>query len=158
MGISNNALTSVPDIRDFMFGGQAEFTLHSIPTGKHFTYRIINHSSNPEHSIRFVFFLGGSDNDSDWVYAGTLKRFFTHKDGETKYTGQLKFNHTARSPDPGSAVMQAFGWMVHMLNKNTVAADQIEFMHTGRCSACGRKLTTPESIRTGLGPVCRSKL
>ena len=26
--------------------------------------------------------------------------------------------------------------------------------HSGTCSRCGRVLTTPESIRSGLGPVC----
>lgn len=31
---------------------------------------------------------------------------------------------------------------------------QIEVWHEGRCGACGRRLTVPESIANGLGPVC----
>lgn len=30
----------------------------------------------------------------------------------------------------------------------------MEVMHTGRCCACGRELTDPESIRLGIGPQC----
>jgi hypothetical protein len=30
--------------------------------------------------------------------------------------------------------------------------------HEGRCCRCGRKLTVPESIETGLGPECASRL
>jgi hypothetical protein len=30
-------------------------------------------------------------------------------------------------------------------------------MHDGHCSVCGRKLTTPESLDSGIGPVCAAK-
>jgi hypothetical protein len=33
-----------------------------------------------------------------------------------------------------------------------------EVYHEGRCGRCNRKLTVPESIETGLGPECASKL
>jgi len=32
--------------------------------------------------------------------------------------------------------------------------DNVEFYHSGNCAKCGRKLTTPESIKNGLGPIC----
>ena len=152
MGISENVLQNPPDVLDFMFGGQAEFTLHSKVTGKHYTYRVIHNRQDKDHPLKFVFFLGGSDNDNDWVYAGSLRRF----DKSPHIT--VSFLLTNKSPPKNMPGIKAFGWMVHMLNKHTVAADQMEIMHSGVCSACGRKLTTPESIRTGLGPVCRSKL
>lgn len=151
-------LTSVKDIRDYMFGGKAEFTLQSNVTGKHFTYRVLKYSDD---KIRFVFFLGGSNNDTDWIYAGKLRRFKRDPNAlSTPLTknNELAFARTPKSPSSAAPVMQAFGWFIHMLNKDTIAEDQVTFLHSGKCSACGRKLTTPESIQTGMGPVCRSRL
>lgn len=144
-----NKLDNVQHIRDYMFGGKAEFTLHSLVTDKHFTYRVIEHNQKQDETVRFVFFLAGSNNDNDFSYAGTLKK---------KYGEYYHFNATKKSPNMSTPVMQAFGWFISRLNKDDIAEDQIEFLHSGTCSACGRKLTTPESIRIGMGPVCRSKL
>lgn len=33
----------------------------------------------------------------------------------------------------------------------------VQIFHTGYCGKCGRKLTTPQSIQTGLGPTCQSR-
>ncbi len=158
--ITTAQLRDVKDIRDYMFGGKSEFTLHSLKTDNHFSYKIINHSEKPDHCVRFVFFLGGSNNDTDWVYAGTLKRFRRNPE-RLAHTGeknnQLSFNLTMNSPKKETPVMVAFRWMVFMLNHDKIS-DDLEFMHSGKCSACGHKLTTPESIRTGMGPVCRSRL
>jgi hypothetical protein len=33
----------------------------------------------------------------------------------------------------------------------------MELWHEGRCGKCGRALTVPESIESGLGPVCESR-
>ena len=35
--------------------------------------------------------------------------------------------------------------------------EHLEIFHEGRCCACGRKLTTPESILSGIGPECAKK-
>ena len=35
--------------------------------------------------------------------------------------------------------------------------DAIRFMHAGRCCRCGRVLTVPESIATGIGPECAAR-
>jgi hypothetical protein len=34
--------------------------------------------------------------------------------------------------------------------------NQIELYHLGNCLKCGRVLTDSESIRIGLGPICRA--
>jgi len=151
MGILENGLLKDPDnIRDFVFGGHAEFTLHSLKTDKHFTYQIIDNWEEPTHPLKFVFFLAGSNNENDWSYLGSIRRFANTPDKKAS------FLLTKKSPSKETLVIKAFEWFIRQLNKNTIDGDQLEFMHSGKCSACGRKLTTPESIRTGLGPVCRS--
>ena len=144
-------LNDVQDIRDYMFGGKAEFTLHSLKTDNHFTYKIIYHSPDPERLPKkpWLFYLSGNDNVSDWEYGFKFEY--------SKITGVIGISMTRKSPDITSNSMIAIRWFVWMLNKGVVS-DDLEFMHSGKCSACGRKLTTPESIRTGMGPVCRSRL
>jgi hypothetical protein len=41
------------------------------------------------------------------------------------------------------AAVEATGWKVH---------------HEGRCGRCGRTLTVPESIESGIGPECAKKM
>jgi hypothetical protein len=41
-----------------------------------------------------------------------------------------------------------------MVQGKTPAEVDLEVWHEGRCGACGRRLTVPESIERGLGPEC----
>jgi hypothetical protein len=34
----------------------------------------------------------------------------------------------------------------------------VEFWHEGKCCRCGRKLTVPASIASGIGPECATKI
>lgn len=47
----------------------------------------------------------------------------------------------------------------HRQQGRTDIADRFELMLTnmGRCKACGRTLTDPDSIRRGVGPGCAAK-
>ena len=150
--MSMDFLESVDDIRNYMFGGKAEFTLQSNVTGKHYTYRILSKNDDPDYPIKFLYVLSGSDNDSDWAYAGTVRMLKNNPSHEITYNTTDKAKFTRTSPS-----MIAFRWAIWMLNKNTMSP-MLSFLHSGKCSACNRKLTDPESIRTGMGPVCRSKL
>ncbi len=89
--------------------------------------------------------LTGPDNTADYTYLGTVF-------GDPG--GRLTFRLTGKSRLPESAKsVQAFRWML----KRIVEMQSLEpavLYHEGRCGACGRKLTVPESIRSGLGPVC----
>ena len=144
-------LKNIQDIRDYMFAGRAEFTLHSLVSDKHFTYKILCDFNVPDHPIRFLYFLTGSDNEQDFRYAGVTRAMKISPDKS------IYFSITKKSPPTHSPAITAYKWFIRQLNKGELP-DTVEFMHSGKCSACGRKLTTPESISTGLGPVCRSKL
>jgi len=46
----------------------------------------------------------------------------------------------------------AFAFFMAKMNKlNKIG---LNFFHEGKCGKCGRKLTTPESIKNGFGPTC----
>ena len=149
--MTKEIMNNVDDIKNYLFGGKAEFTLHSLKTDKHFTYKIVSDNKNPGHPIRFLYFLVDSNNEDDFRYAGVTRRMVNAPDKS------VYFGITKKSPRNKTPAITAYRWFIHHLNKGELP-DTVEFMHSGKCSACGRKLTTPESIRTGLGPVCRSSL
>ena len=137
-------LTDIEDIRNYLRGGSAEFTLQSIKTGSHHTYRL---RQIPNGTGFFVTHLTGPDNDSehDYRYLGIMSDAIDRLIA-TKATGPM-----------GPAFI-GLGWFLRCLASNCEKLSQVEFLHSGKCSKCGRKLTTPESIKRGMGPVCREKL
>lgn len=53
---------------------------------------------------------------------------------------------------------KALAWLVKGLAQGADLTKAVELRHEGRCGRCGRKLTTPASIDTGIGPVCAAAL
>ena len=67
------------------------------------------------------------------------------------------FRHSKKSKisnDAKSAIV--FDYVFHHLGMKTLNTS-IEIFHDGRCGRCGRQLTDPTSVETGLGPYCRKK-
>lgn len=50
-----------------------------------------------------------------------------------------------------------FKWAARFLANPSEFEDKVALKLEGRCRVCNRKLTTPASIDTGVGPVCGSK-
>jgi hypothetical protein len=136
-------LDSVEDIKRFVVGGNAIFTLESKKTGRWFTYRI-KKSKTIENSPFFVSVLTGCDNESAYTYMGSI---FKNED-------KLKFNLTKNSKIGEDAMSyKAFNVFFNLLLLNKIHED-MGIYHRGLCCVCGRTLTTPESIKNGIGPFC----
>lgn len=126
--------------RDFYLAGAATFTVENPTTGRRFTFRVQQSEPGFPHFVRV---LNGPDNTTDYAYLGTL-----FEDG---FVVTRKSQFTASSP-----AARAFTWLHARLSAGADLGPVI-FRHEGRCGACGRPLTVPESIDTGLGPVCALK-
>ena len=133
-------LKNIDDIKMYIYGGKAELTLQSSATQKHFTY-LIKKSKNSE-----LFFVSVLTGESTYTYLGCLV-----KD---------KFNTTKKSKITENAQSYlAFQFFyTNLMNKNTKNLDKLIIFHSGRCSKCGKTLTTPESIKRGVGPYCAKLL
>jgi hypothetical protein len=129
----------------FLLAGNAHVTFQSRRTGTRFTYRVVLAEARqggdraPPH---FVSVLTGPD---DYTYLGCIF------DGQRFVHG--KKSHIASNAP--SAV--AFGWVWEKLSRGEMHPE-LAVWHEGRCGACGRRLTTPESIANGLGPVCAGRV
>ena len=126
-------ITDIQHIKDFLFAGNATFTIVSKKTGTRFTYNL------KENKNRYFLKLLGGDNK--WQNAGVMFNKTTY------YNGQYsKIKKDAKS-------IIAFTWFLKQLTQNK-PLDQLEFWHAGKCGKCARMLTVPESIKIGLGPIC----
>ena len=139
-------------INAFMHAGKAVFTVVSRKTGTRFTYRV-RKADRPD--FFFVDLLTGPENTADYAFIGTIGR---RLQGDGCWAFQYSHRADSYSHENAPSVV-AISWLVERLNYVGRPLDpaQIEFWHAGTCARCGRDLTDPESIETGLGPVCREK-
>jgi hypothetical protein len=136
------ALDSANDALRFIFGGNATFTLRSAKTGTRYTYRI---RQKDETTPFFASLLTGADNERDFTYICHIPQ-----DTRDRLVGGSKGRY-------GTLPFTALAWTIDQLARKARIPDDLEVYHEGRCCACGRKLTTPESILSGIGPECAKK-
>lgn len=135
-------------VQQYAVAGNSTFTLKSLATGQHYTFRVRapeRKEGQPEPQIRFVAAMHGSDNENSFKYLGTIYP-------EGNYSHGRK---SSISQDAPSA--KAFRWFwAHV--RADVMPPKCEVMRSNTCCRCGRKLTNPESILSGIGPECAEKI
>ena len=135
---------NVEDIKKFIVGGKAIMTLESKRSSRWFTYKIKRAKKDDLTSPFFVSVLTGMDNESAYTYMGTI---FDN-------AGKLTFTLTKNSKIGEDALSyKAFSFFFKLLLENKLH-DEIAIYHRGICGRCGRTLTVPSSLITGLGPEC----
>jgi len=138
-------LVNIDDIKRFITGGKAIMTLESNKTGRWFTYRIKKAKKDEDNSPFFVSVLTGNDNESAYTYMGTIFK------NDNKYLFKLTKNSKIGED---ALSYKGFNFFFNLLMNNKVHEDMTIY-HRGVCGRCGRILTVPESLVTGLGPECR---
>ena len=136
-------MTDPAEIRRFITAGNAVFTLKSLLTGKHYTYKI----ANTKNDVGTRWFVSVSTDYMEFLYMGLLK---------TSANGWLEAQSTAKSPR-GLLEFQnwlGFQWFLKMLNNGIPLVKTVQFWHMGHCGRCNRPLTDPLSIERGIGPDC----
>jgi len=148
--VENGARIPSGDALRFMLAGNARMTLVSKKTGNRFTFRVRSPKGGEEGAGPwFVSVLNGTDNEADYAYAGSI--FPDPKTGFVfRSTKAAKISSEAPS-------FKAFAWTFAKLASQTKVDDLVEVWHEGRCGRCGRVLTVPSSIASGLGPECAEK-
>jgi len=128
------------------------------------TMTIVNDVSGGRVTLRFrkpkgfssvlVDVMCGSDNEEDYAFAGSL------------HGTELRLSARGKCPIEKAKVAKAIvDWTFKRAAsgapleglKSDGTPFSVRCLHEGRCACCGRKLTVPESIDTGIGPVCAKK-
>lgn len=157
--MQRNRLIGRSLIHSFLTGGNAYFTVVNPASGSRYTFRVRQAPTEPSTGngqLRpqspgqvpfFVSVLTGPDNEHMYSYLGTLWPNGRFVYGKKSHIGQ-------EAPS-----FKCFAWLTNALSSENAdqKLDRIEFWHEGRCGRCGRKLTVPESIESGIGPVCEGR-
>lgn len=134
----------------FLTAGKAIFTV-TAADGTHNTFRIVHKPANGRYSeAYFVSLLTGPNNEDDYSYLGMMdpNTFGVRLTAKSCQSEQSLVVRTlrrvlARIKAGEYAEIEKAGWSVK---------------HAGFCCRCGRLLTTPESVETGVGPECSERL
>lgn len=131
------------DVYNFVTGGKAFFTIVSDVTKKHFTYKVVKIEGTEDKF--YVSVMRGTDNENSYSYIGLLN------------ISNGSFSHTRNSKVSKDDIrFKAFDYFNNGL-RNKKIANNLSFSHAGKCCKCGRKLTNPKSISTGIGPECSKR-
>lgn len=139
-------------VLDYIFSGKAVLTVKSLKTKKHITYKVkqkvvkikdLNGKKTGERreDLFFVNVMTGNDNNT-FTYLGVVAR----AKGIVKTTTKSSF----KDSDPATKVIQ---WVIN----NPMHTD-LRVFHDNSCGRCGRRLTVPTSVKTGIGPICEGKI
>ena len=131
--------------RDFILAGRATFTVDN-GKGQHFTYKVRGKLTDKKDSIFFISLLTGSDNLSDYTYMGVLTP-----------TGAIRLTTKSKLTEDSLPVKVA-KWAMNVIWERAVLPAGYNIRHEGRCARCGRTLTHPESLNSGIGPECATKI
>lgn len=115
------------------------------------TATIINEATGNRITVRFrkpkdfktvlVDLMTGSSNEEDFSFLGTLRGDKVVRSHKSKIAN-----------DKAMAAQRILNWTIENAQKDNLRT--VRVLHSGVCGRCGRKLTVPESIDTGLGPEC----
>tara|TARA_R110000772_G_scaffold66676_7_gene148385 strand:- start:4847 stop:5269 length:423 start_codon:yes stop_codon:yes gene_type:complete len=127
----------------FILAGNSTFTVVSKSTQTRYTFKI---KTSRTGDVLFVSYLNNTDS---YKFLGTI-----FKNNATPY----KYFHSRKHTNPTSIVNKTFDWVYRTIQEqNQSNFDLIELWHEGKCGRCGRKLTVPSSIESGIGPFCATQ-
>jgi hypothetical protein len=142
--MTENQITSAAQAKTFIFAGRAVFTVKSAKTGTHITFKVKRPKKDAD--IHFVSVLDHADGVGGYTYLGLIK------DGNFRTTAKSVYHTETSAP-----AVTAAAWLFSQLQRGELSP-RCELLHEGRCGRCGRALTDPDSIKTGIGPECVKKM
>jgi hypothetical protein len=142
-------LASPAAAKNFMLAGKAIFTLVSLKSGTRYTFKVTHKPASEKYGESWmVSYLTGPDNWVNYSYIGQIK---------ATTSGFTFFTTRASKLTMDSAPVAGFNWAFTHINAG-LDTPRMEVWHAGKCGRCGRMLTVPESILSGYGSDCLSRI
>ena len=161
--VAEHTLPWTPTTLAFITAGKCYVALESISTGVRHYYSVDQKVdrgpvTDPKtgktkdgvvkrYDFWFVGLVVGAIGDSKSRYLGVLE----------KKAGKLVFRTTIGTKKNAKASAEninAFGDLIRDLDAGLNNGHLTRIWHQGRCGRCGLALKVPESVATGIGPVC----
>ena len=111
----------------YITAGQGKFTIKNKSSGNKFTYR-----TKLGRTSGVIFIFNGA------LYLGHVVR------------GEFRPGVTGR---PDSTAFKVLASVMRLLGQGRLPTS-VEIWHEGTCGKCSRTLTNPDSIASGIGPIC----
>ncbi len=127
-----------------LLAGKTTFTI-SNSKNEHYTFKVIQIQNYSRYIVKL---LTGPDNKRDFTYLGML---WDKSIKPVSLTIKSKFNSN-------SLPYKVFCYAQAVLAGRIELPKGYSILPSGTCFKCGRKLTTPESIKSGYGPTCRERI
>lgn len=140
-------LTTLANIKKFVYGGKALFTVQNVDTGGRLTYKVTTLKGDKRGEIWFVSVLSGNNNEADYSFVGIINKEKT----AFRLAKKSRVNADSKS-------FKGFNWLFSQIASGRELPENVNFYHAGKCARCGKTLTTPESIEAGFGPECIKKM
>lgn len=141
-------LTDIEAARAYVTGGRSYVTVKSVETGKRFTFLVtypMKHNQIDRDCDKlFVSVLSGPDNTSSYSHIGWIDC----------NTSEYVHNHRKSQHPLTAECVTAFRYLWWVLSTQKQIPTKFEIWTEGKCGCCGRKLTVPESVARGIGPIC----
>jgi hypothetical protein len=134
-----------PDkVHDYLISGNAIFTVQNEKTKRRFTYKISRGKTAAFSHVYYVRVLAMNDNNSASSYrfvgAYTVENGFVFSKKRAKVSGD-------------SLSVLTIIWVFKNIH-TLYLYPFVKFWHESYCGKCGKKLTTPESLKYGYGREC----
>lgn len=144
--------------KEFVTAGKATFTLEVASEfanknnlNPHYTFSVKKKPASMQYpETWFVSMLTGRDNETNYSYLGIL----------SPNNGEVHLTQKSKLKDDSMVVKLLRKSLKRIWENQTeeITKAGFDLHHEGRCGRCGRKLTVPESIKTGLGPECAGRV
>lgn len=126
------------DALKFIFAGKSLVTFLNTETGNRFTFKV---KKSKNSNLFFVSVLTSPD---IYTYLGLVI------EGVYKHGRKSNISEGAQS-------VKVFDYVLNKLKDGNLPSI-VEIWHEGKCGKCGRTLTVPSSIASGIGPECIKSL
>ena len=136
--MKGHIITDSKQALKFIFAGKSVVTFVNKQTNNRFTFKIKQAKDSN------LFFVSVLTNPDVYSYIGTCI------EGNYKHGKKSQIYEDAQS-------VKVFKYILKRLVTDTLP-DFIEVWHEGFCGKCGKRLTVPSSIMSGIGPDCIKKL
>lgn len=123
------------------------FTLYNSDRQTHLTFRSRRPRGWTVDSPVLIDLMTGSDNESEFGFIGSVNNNIYKASHKTKV-----------AKDKLDVANRTMVWLLTKIINGSELPEALEIKGSTNCARCSRKLTNPDSIDDGLGPICRSKM